>query len=137
MKAAAVASPPRLLPDWGGLLLPDSDPWGDAGLLHLPASSTPIKAEPQSLRSFIAEAYPRYGFHRWADVLIELLQQVADGQLSRLIVTCQPRLGKSLLVSKLFRATSCSATRTCLRRSPPTQLNWPMPTPEKRATSTG
>jgi hypothetical protein len=56
------------------------------------------------LRSFIAEAYPRYGFHRWADVLIDLLQQVADGQLSRLIVTCPPRLGKSLLVSKLFPA---------------------------------
>jgi hypothetical protein len=37
-------------------------------------------------------------------VLIDLLQQVADGQLSRLIVTCPPRLGKSLLVSKLFPA---------------------------------
>jgi hypothetical protein len=88
----------------GGLLLPNSDPWGDAGLLHLPASTTPIQAEPQSLRSFIAEAYPRYGFHRWAEVLIDLLQQVAHGQLSRLIVTCPPRLGKSLLVSKLFPA---------------------------------
>ena len=104
MRAAAVASPSRLLPDWGGLLLPDSDPWGDPGLLHLPASITPIQAEPQSLRSFIAEAYPRYGFHRWAEVLIELLQAVADGELSRLIVTCPPRLGKSLLVSKLFPA---------------------------------
>ena len=29
---------------------------------------------------------------------------MADGQLSRLIVTCSPRLGKSLLVSKLFPA---------------------------------
>ena len=104
MKAAAVASPPRLLPDWGGLLLPDSDPWGDAGLLHLPTATTAEQAEPQSLRSFIAEAYPRYGFHHWADVLIDLLQAVADGQLSRLIVTCPPRLGNSLLVSKLFPA---------------------------------
>jgi len=88
----------------GGLLLPESDPWGDPGLLHLPASTTPIQAELQSLRSFIAEAYPRYGFHHWAEVLIQLLQQVADGQISRLIVTCPPRLGKSLLVSKLFPA---------------------------------
>jgi hypothetical protein len=91
-------------PTEGGLLQSELDPWGDAGLLHLPASTTPIQADPQRLRSFIAEAYPRYGFHRWAEVLIELLQQVADGQLSRLIVTCPPRLGKSLLVSKLFPA---------------------------------
>ncbi|MCP9913058.1 terminase [Cyanobium sp. BA20m-14] len=94
----------RLAANSSGLLLNELDPWGDAGLLHLPASTTPIQAEPQSLRSFIAEAYPRYGFHRWAEVLIELLQAVADGQLSRLIVTCPPRLGKSLLVSKLFPA---------------------------------
>jgi hypothetical protein len=33
-----------------------------------------------------------------------LLQAIADGELSRLIVTCPPRLGKSLLVSKLFPA---------------------------------
>ena len=78
----------------GGLLLNELDPWGDAGLLHLPTATASEPAEPQSLRSFIAEAYPRYGFHRWAELLIELLQQVADGQLSRLIVTCPPRLGK-------------------------------------------
>jgi len=88
----------------GGLLLPELDPWGDGGLLHLPTATAAEPAEPQSLRSFIAEAYPRYGFHRWAEVLIELLQAVADGEISRLIVTCQPRLGKSLLVSKLFPA---------------------------------
>jgi hypothetical protein len=94
----------RPAPDSGGLLLPELDPWGDGGLLHLPTAPTPELSEPQTLRSFIAEAYPRYGFHHWADVLIELLQAVADGQLSRLIVTCPPRLGKSLLVSKLFPA---------------------------------
>jgi hypothetical protein len=88
----------------GGLLLSELDPWGDGGLLHLRTTTTAEPSEPQTLRSFIAEAYPRYGFHHWADVLIDLLQQVADGQLSRLIVTCQPRLGKSLLVSKLFPA---------------------------------
>jgi len=101
MPAPVLTSP---APAEGGLLLSELDPWGDAGLLHLPAATAAEPAEPQSLRSFIAEAYPRYGFHRWAEVLIELLQQVADGQLSRLIVTCPPRLGKSLLVSKLFPA---------------------------------
>ena len=104
---ATAMSPPVLTPPApaeGGLLLSELDPWGDAGLLHLPTATTADPSEPQSLRSFIAEAYPRYGFHRWAEVLIDLLQQVADGQLSRLIVTCPPRLGKSLLVSKLFPA---------------------------------
>jgi hypothetical protein len=91
-------------PTEGGLLQSELDPWGDAGLLHLPAATAAEPSEPQTLRSFIAEAYPRYGFHRWAEVLIDLLQSVADGQLSRLIVTCPPRLGKSLLVSKLFPA---------------------------------
>ncbi|MCP9792704.1 terminase [Vulcanococcus limneticus Candia 3F8] len=101
MPAPVLTSP---APAEGGLLLSELDPWGDAGLLHLPAATAAEPAEPQSLRSFIAEAYPRYGFHRWAELLIELLQAVADGQLSRLIVTCPPRLGKSLLVSKLFPA---------------------------------
>ncbi|MEI7666740.1 MAG: terminase [Synechococcaceae cyanobacterium ELA263] len=89
-----------------GLLLDSAaDPWGDAGLLGFPVradDATP--PAPQTLRDFIATAYPRYGFHRWAELLIERLQSVADGELSRLIVTCPPRLGKSLLVSKLFPA---------------------------------
>ncbi|MFN4868216.1 MAG: terminase [Cyanobium sp.] len=101
MPAPVLTSP---APTEGGLLLSELDPWGDPGLLYLPAATAAEPAEPQTLRSFITEAYPRYGFHRWAEVLIELLQQVADGQISRLIVTCQPRLGKSLLVSKLFPA---------------------------------
>ncbi len=103
----ATAMPAPLLrspaPTEGGLLLSELDPWGDAGLLHLPTTAAE-PSEPQTLRSFITEAHPRYGFHRWAELLIDLLQQVGDGQLSRLIVTCPPRLGKSLLVSKLFPA---------------------------------
>jgi predicted phage terminase large subunit-like protein len=89
-----------------GLLLdPAADPWGDAGLLGFPVGDNDTTPpEPQCLRDFIAAAYPRYGFHRWAELLIERLQAVADGELSRLIVTCPPRLGKSLLVSKLFPA---------------------------------
>ncbi len=95
------------IPSDPGLLLEAAaaDPWGDTGLLGAPtAAADTTPPPPLSLRAFIAEAYPRYGFHRWAEVLIDLLQQVADGQLSRLIVTCPPRLGKSLLVSKLFPA---------------------------------
>ena len=81
------------------------DPWRDGGLLGVPDPSlVTASTAPLSFRAFIAQSYPRYGFHRWALVLIALLQAIADGQLSRLIVTCPPRLGKSLLISKLFLA---------------------------------
>ena len=81
------------------------DPWADPGLLaYRDPANCDTPAAPQTLREFIREAFPRYGFHRWAELLIERLQAVADGELGRLIVTCPPRLGKSLLVSKLFPA---------------------------------
>ena len=87
-----------------GLLL-ERDPWRDWGLLGVADPSQQDTATAVlSFRSFIAAAYPSYGFHLWAERLITLLQQVADGQLHRLIVCCPPRLGKSLLVSKLFPA---------------------------------
>jgi predicted phage terminase large subunit-like protein len=91
----------------GGLLHSPhhGDPWRDCGLLGVPDPAlVAASTAPLSFQEFISEAYPRYGFHRWALVLIALLQAIADGQLSRLIVTCPPRLGKSLLVSKLFPA---------------------------------
>ncbi|WP_259727326.1 terminase [Synechococcus sp. CS-1326] len=113
MLATGAPRPPKAEPasagmfSGGGLLHSPQhgDPWGDLGLLGAPDPALArSSAAPLSFREFIAEAYPRYGFHRWAVVLIALLQAIADGQLSRLIVTCPPRLGKSLLVSKLFPA---------------------------------
>ena len=89
-----------------GLLLdPASDLWADWGLLGVddPDRVTPARSS-GLFRDFIREAYPGYAFHTWAERLIALLQRVADGQLNRLIVCCPPRLGKSLLVSKLFPA---------------------------------
>ena len=91
----------------GGLLASTDhgDPWRDAGVLgyRVPAMEA-TKTAPRSFRNFITAAYPSYAFHTWAERLIALLQRVADGQLNRLIVCCPPRLGKSLLVSKLFPA---------------------------------
>ncbi|QPN71584.1 phage terminase large subunit [Synechococcus sp. CBW1108] len=90
-----------------GLLLDSaSDLWADWGLLGVP---DPYRQQhgPQAhlaFRDFIVAAYPGYAFHTWAERLIALLQRVADGELNRLIVCCPPRLGKSLLVSKLFPA---------------------------------
>jgi len=91
----------------GGLLTSTvhGDPWCDAGVLgyRVPTMEA-IKTAPRGFRDFISEAYPSYAFHTWAERLIALLQRIADGQLNRLIVCCPPRLGKSLLVSKLFPA---------------------------------
>ena len=101
-----------------GLLLdPASDRWADWGLLDVP---DPCRQQngpqaQQAFRDFIVAAYPGYAFHTWAERLIALLQRVADGELNRLIVCCPPRLGKSLLVSKLFPAywVSRYPTRFC------------------------
>jgi predicted phage terminase large subunit-like protein len=89
-----------------GLLLdPATDHWNDWGLLGVDDPERAITTKSAGLfRDFIREAYPSYAFHTWAERLIALLQRVADGQLNRLIVCCPPRLGKSLLVSKLFPA---------------------------------
>jgi predicted phage terminase large subunit-like protein len=101
-----------------GLLLdPATDLWGDAGLLGVPDAQRqqPGHQDVQAFRDFIVAAYPGYAFHTWAERLIGLLQRVADGELNRLIVCCPPRLGKSLLVSKLFPAywVSRYSTRFC------------------------
>ena len=59
---------------------------------------------PQAFRGFHRGGLSRLRLPPWAERLIDLLQRVADGELSRLIVCCPPRLGKTLLVSKLFPA---------------------------------
>ena len=101
----------------GGLLLdPATDLWSDWGLLGVPdPDRASMTRQGLLFRDFIAAAYPGYAFHTWAERLIALLQRVADGELNRLIVCCPPRLGKSLLVSKLFPAywVSRYPTRFC------------------------
>ncbi len=94
------------LPSAGGLLLdPATDLWADWGLLGAPdpdRATTTSKA--LLFRDFIRSAFPTFQFHRLSELLIDLLQQVADGQLTRLIVCTPPRHGKSQLVSRLFPA---------------------------------
>ena len=89
----------------GLLLEPALDAWDDWGLLDVPDPALKqIETKYKTFHDFIAVAYPDYAFHTWAEHLINLLQQIADGTLNRLIVTIPPRTGKSLLVSKLFPA---------------------------------
>ncbi|MGB0873649.1 MAG: phage terminase large subunit [Synechococcus sp.] len=55
----------------------------------------------ESFREYIARVKPDFKFHRWCELLICRLQEVADGKLHRLLVQVPPRHGKSELC-KLF-----------------------------------
>jgi predicted phage terminase large subunit-like protein len=70
---------------------------------------TPFRApeaagEALSFRAFVDLVRPRYQWYRHCEVLAEVLQQVADGQIKRLMVFMPPRHGKSEEVSRLFTA---------------------------------
>ena len=65
-------------------------------------NAQPVKHE--SFREFITRVMPEYEFYEWNSVAIDLLQQVADGKLRRLIITAPPQHGKSELASRLFPA---------------------------------
>jgi predicted phage terminase large subunit-like protein len=105
-RIAATLRPPASSGRDGGLLLdPATDLWADWGLLGVPDPDRATTTRQGLLfRDFIRAAFPTFQFHRLSELLIDLLQQVADGQLTRLIVCCPPRHGKSQLVSRLFPA---------------------------------
>ncbi len=104
--ASTLRPPVPSLPSAGGLLLdPATDLWADWGLLGAPDPDRVTTIDKQrKFGEFILQAFPSFQFHRLSELLIELLQQVADGKLTRLIVCCPPRHGKSALVSRLFPA---------------------------------
>jgi len=105
-RIAATLRPTASVPTDGGLLLdPTTDLWADWGLLGVPDPDRATTTRQGLLfREFIRAAFPTFQFHRLSELLIDLLQQVADGRLTRLIVCCPPRHGKSQLVSRLFPA---------------------------------
>lgn len=57
-----------------------------------------------SLREFIQRVNPRFKFYPHLEILIDVLQRVADGDLRRLMIFLPPRHGKSETVSRLFSA---------------------------------
>lgn len=65
---------------------------------------TPSKRRNLSFRDFIAWINPKYRFYKHCEVLIDVLQRVADGEIKRLLVFEPPRHGKSETVSRLFSA---------------------------------
>src|SRR5687767_10879465 len=57
-----------------------------------------------SFREFIKRANSGYQFYKHSDVLINVLQRVADGELKRVMIFLPPRHSKSETVSRLFSA---------------------------------
>lgn len=57
-----------------------------------------------SFREFVDKAFPRYKWYRHCEVLADVLQRVADGELKRVMIYMAPRHGKSQLTTKLFSA---------------------------------
>jgi predicted phage terminase large subunit-like protein len=57
-----------------------------------------------SFREFVDRVRPGYRWYRHCVALADVLQRVADGELSRVLVFMPPREGKSELTSRLFTA---------------------------------
>ena len=64
----------------------------------------PPNRKPLTFRQFIKQANPQYKFYKHADVLIDVLQRVADAALKRVMVFLPPRHSKSETISRLFSA---------------------------------
>lgn len=59
---------------------------------------------PATFRTFVQRAFPRYEWHRPHEQLAAALEQVARGQIRRLMVFMPPQEGKSLQTTRLFPA---------------------------------
>ncbi len=57
-----------------------------------------------TFRAFVDTVNPRYQWYKHCQILADVLQRVADGELRRVMVFMPPRHGKSELVSRLFSA---------------------------------
>ena len=69
------------------------------GLLPPARPETPL-----TFREFIDKVRPGYVWYRHCQILADVLQRAADGEIKRLMVFMPPRHGKSELVSRLFSA---------------------------------
>lgn len=68
---------------------------------------------PLDFRAFASQANPKYEWYRHCQLLADVLEQVAAGTVTRLMVFMPPRHGKSELISRLFPAyyLSCHPSR--------------------------
>src|SRR5688572_4691682 len=63
-----------------------------------------VEANALTFREFVNKINPRYRWYRHCEVLADVLQKVADGEIKRLMLFTPPRHGKSETVSRLFTA---------------------------------
>ncbi|MEW5857400.1 MAG: phage terminase large subunit [Cyanobacteriota bacterium] len=63
-----------------------------------------VSDRPLTLREFVDRVYPKYKWYRHCEVLADVLQRVADGELKRVLISMPPRHGKSQLATKIFPA---------------------------------
>lgn len=70
-------------------------------------ATLPLRAPDSSKLSFVdwvSRVRPRFVWYRHARAIAGVLQRVADGRLSRVMIFCEPRIGKSEEISRLFSA---------------------------------
>jgi predicted phage terminase large subunit-like protein len=87
--------------------MPVADPFTKAlaQIEHAAQSRQIITSPPAgTFAEFITTNAPEIDQHRFVRSLTGVLQQIVDGTLSRVIIQCPPRHGKSLLASRLFPA---------------------------------
>src|SRR5579884_4108582 len=80
----------------------DFDPY--AALDSILASIDPTPPAPLSFVEWVRQVAPRYQWYRHCQELADVLQRVADGELSRVMIFMPPRHGKSQTASRLFSA---------------------------------
>ena len=68
------------------------------------ASGTSTGPAVLSFRDFIKRVHPRFIWYTHCERLVAVLQRVADGEITRLIVLAPPRHSKSETVTRLFSA---------------------------------
>jgi predicted phage terminase large subunit-like protein len=76
----------------------------DAALAKIEAAKQRGDTTNLTFREFVALVNPRYRFFKHCEVLGDVLQRVADGEISRLMIFMPPRHGKSEETSRLFSA---------------------------------
>lgn len=63
-----------------------------------------VSAETLTFEQFIRKVKPDLKWYRHVEIMVDVLQRVADGEITRLMIFMPPRHGKTELVSRLFTA---------------------------------
>jgi predicted phage terminase large subunit-like protein len=76
----------------------------DAAREKLAAERAALTEDKLSFREFVSLVNPKYRWFKHCEVLGDVLQRVADGEIDRLMIFMPPRHGKSEETSRLFTA---------------------------------